>query len=263
MSQQDWTALVLAGQRPGETAFADAHGVATKALIPVAGQPMLERVVRTLLQSAPVNRIVILAQDPQVLLAGSLAWMNQDERIATATSGDGISSSIARIAGSSQAPFPLLVTTADHALLDPAMIDAFIGSVDDADAAFAVVERKVVEAAHPETKRTWLRFSDGDLTGANLFALRTVSARKALAIWASVEKDRKKAVKLMLSFGPMLALRALTRTISLDAALLRIGRRIGVTLRAIRLPFADAAVDVDKEADLVLAERILAGRGTQ
>jgi len=64
----------------------------------------------------------------------------------------------------------------------------------------------------------------------------------------------------MLSFGPILALRAITRTISLDAALLQVGRRVGMTVRAVRLPFADAAVDVDKEADLLLANRILAER---
>ena len=94
MSQGGWTALVLAGQRPGETSFAESHGAATKALIPVAGEPMLARVVRTLLQSPPVDRILILAQDPEMLCAGSPPWIVADERIATAQSGDGISTSI-------------------------------------------------------------------------------------------------------------------------------------------------------------------------
>ena len=261
MSNGSWTAVVLAGERPGETGFADAHGVASKALIPVAGEPMLARVLRTLLESEPVGRILILAQHPEILLHGSLAWVNDEERIATAPSGDGISTSIAAIAGGRQAPFPFLVTTADHALLSRAMIETFIDRVGEVDAAFAVVERTVVDGVYPETKRTWLRFSDGDVTGANLFALRTEAARKGLEIWASVEKDRKKAVKLMLSFGPILALRALTRTISLDAAMMRIGQRVAMRVRAVRLPFADAAVDVDKEADLILANRILAERG--
>ena len=261
MSDGRWTAVVLAGERPGETAFADAHGVASKALIPVAGEPMLVRVVQTLLESAPVGRILILAQRPERLLRGTLAWMSDDERIAAVASGDGISTSIAEIAGSPQAPFPFLVTTADHALLSRPMIETFVDRVGESDAAFAVVERGVVEAVYPETKRTWLRFSDGDVTGANLFALRTEAARKGLEIWASVEKDRKKAVKLMLSFGPILALRALTRTISLDAVLTRIGQRVGMTVRAVRLPFAEAAIDVDKEADLLLANRIFAERG--
>ena len=126
--------------------------------------------------------------------------------------------------------------------------------------AVGLVERRTIEAVHPETRRTWLRFSDGDYSGANLFALRTPAAQRALDIWASVEQDRKKAARLMLHFGPWLALRALTRTISLDSALAKAARRAGLTVQAVRLPVAEAAIDVDKEADLELAERILKAR---
>jgi GTP:adenosylcobinamide-phosphate guanylyltransferase len=260
MSASPWTAIVLAGNRPGESGFADAHGVSTKALIPVAGEPMLARVVRTLLATPEIGQILILAQNADSLLEGALGWIKEDPRIRTAASGQGISTSIAAVAGTPAAPFPILVTTADHALLTPAMIEAFLAQAQEADAAFALVERRTIEAAVPETRRTWLKFSDGHYSGANLFALRTQASHKGLAIWSSVEKDRKKAVRLMLSFGPLLALRALTRTISLDAAIGRIGTRAGLRLKAVRLPFAEAAIDVDKEADLLLAERLLSRR---
>ena len=255
-----WTAILLAGQRPGENDFAEAHGTKWKALIPVGGEAMLGRVVRVLLQAAPIGRIVILAQDPPSLMTGELAWMAAEPRIAAAVSGDGISRSIAAIAGSAAAPFPLLLATADHALLTGAMVEAFLDGAGESDAAVALVERGVVEAAYPETRRTWLRFSDGDYSGANLFALRTAEARKGLEMWAEVERDRKKALRLLMSFGPLLALRALTRTISLDRALAIAGRRAGFAVRAVRLPFAEAAIDVDKPADLALAEHILAAR---
>jgi CTP:molybdopterin cytidylyltransferase MocA len=255
-----WTAIVLAGQRPGENAFAEAHGVMFKALIPVLGTPMIERVLRTLLSSRLIGKIVILGQDPEALLPPLAAEVRGDPRVTIRKSGDGISTSIAAIAGGPVAPFPLLVTTADHPLLTPGVVETFLGQAGDADAAFAVVDRQTVEAVLPQTRRTWLRFGDGDFSGANLFALRTPAAHKGLALWSEVEKDRKKAVKLMLSFGPVLALRALTRTISIDRALEKVGRRVGFAVRAVKLPFAEAAVDVDREADLVLAEQILAGR---
>ena len=255
-----WTAILLAGERPGENQFAAAHGVGFKALIPVGGEPMLDRTLRTLISTDGIARIVVLAQRPDALLAAASAELREDSRIATAPGGDGISSSIAAIAGGPAAPFPLLVTTADHALLTPAMVESFLARTEDVDVALALVERSLVEASFPATRRTWLRFSDGDYSGANLFALRTPASHEALAMWSSVEKDRKKAARLMISFGPLLALRALTRTISLDDALKRAGGRVGLTVRAVRLPFAEAAVDVDKEADLELAETILAAR---
>lgn len=255
-----WTAILLAGQRPGENGFAEAHGVAAKALIPVGGEPMLGRVARTLLQVEQIERLVVLAQEPQRLLSGSLAWMAAEPRIGTAAGGEGISSSIKTVAGTAAAPLPLLIVTADHALLTAEMVASFLDGAAGADVAVAVVERATVEAAHPETRRTWLRFGDGDFSGANLFALGTPAASRALDVWSEVERDRKKAVRLLFHFGPLLALRALTRTIGFDAALAKAGRRLGLTVKAVRLPFAEAAIDVDKPADLELAEQILAAR---
>ena len=37
----------------------------------------------------------------------------------------------------------------------------------------------------------------------------------------------------------------------------RLGRRIGATLAAVEMPFAEAAIDVDKPEDRALVERIL------
>lgn len=256
----DWTAILLAGQRPGEDDFPARYGVAAKALIPVGGEPMLGRVARTLLASPSVGRILILAQQPDALLKGELAWMADEPRIGAAASGAGISSSIGAVAGSAAAPFPLLVTTADHALLTPEMVETFLAGAAGADVAFALVERALVEQVHPETRRTWLRLGDGDYSGANLFALASPASREALAFWSRVEKDRKKALRLIAYFGPWLLLRALTRTISLDRALAKIGRRMGLALAAVRLPFPEAAIDVDKPADVELAEKILAVR---
>ncbi len=221
---------------------------------------MLGRVARTLLACPSVKRILVLAQDPASLLGGSLAWMAEEARIDTAEAGDGISTSIRKVAGSETARWPVLVVTADHALLTPDMVELFLAGSAGADASFATVERKVVEAAYPETKRTWIKFSDGHYTGANLFALTTPEARKGLDIWANVEQDRKKSLKLLMFFGPLLALRALTRTISLGGAVNMIGKKAGFTIRPVKLPIAEAAIDVDKPADLELVEEILSRR---
>ena len=260
-SNPEWTAIILAGQRPGENAFAQSHGVAAKALIPVCGVPMLGRVARTILDCPSVARVAILAQDPQLLAQGDLQWLASEPRISFAIAADGISTSLLACAGGPVAPWPVLVVTADHVLLEPFMVEQFIDQVGNADAAFAVVDRRVVEARYPQTKRTWMRFSDGDFTGANLFALRGPASRAALSIWSEVERDRKKAMRLMMYFGPLLALRAFTRTISLDRALAKVAAKVGLDVAAVRLPFADAAVDVDKPQDLELASEVLRKRG--
>lgn len=260
MKQGEWTAIILAGRRPGEDAFALGYGVTAKALIRVGGEAMLGRVAKTLLAVPAIGRIVVLAQEAEALFAGDLAWLGADSRVSTAIAGEGISLSIAAIAGSERAPYPLLIATADHPLLCPRMVEAFIAGAVGADAAFAVVDRATVEAIYPETRRTWLKFSDGGFTGANLFALTTPAAKDLLAFWAKAETDRKKALRILSVFGPMIFLRALTRTIAMDKAVAKVGVKAGLRLRAVRLPFAEAAIDVDKPADHALAERILARR---
>ncbi|MGZ8287071.1 MAG: nucleotidyltransferase family protein [Allosphingosinicella sp.] len=256
----EWTAIVLAGRRPGENGFAASHGVSAKALIRAGGEPMLGRVARALLSSPSVRRVVILAQEPESLLNGELEWMATDPRIATAQSGDGISASVGRLAGTDAAPYPVLVTTADHALLQPEMVETFIAGAAGVDVAFAMVERKTVEKAHPDTKRTWLKAANGHFSGANLFALLTPESTRGTEFWARAEKDRKRTLKLLTFLGLGTFLRAVTRTISLEAAAERAGRKAGFRLKAVLLPFAEAAIDVDKPSDLELAERILAAR---
>lgn len=253
-----WTAIILAGQRPGPDPLASHFGGEWKALVKVAGEPMLTHVVRTLRTVPAIARIIVLAQDtermqPAVDAGGGAIIL---------PSGAGISASIRSVAGTDAAPWPLFVTTADHVLLTRAMVEEFLSGADatTADVAVGMVEHAVMVAQFLDARRTWLRFSDGAWSGANLFALTNARANAALDLWAEAEQDRKKPLKLFLHFGLGLAIRALTRTIGLGDALARAGRRLGLT--ACLIPMSDpvAAIDVDKVSDHEQAEAILAAR---
>ena len=249
------TALLLAGRRPGVDPLAATRGGTLKALIPVAGTPMVARVAATLLASE-VGQVCVMTQDVDPIAA----VLPDDPRIAFLQSGSGIASSIAAALKSGAAPFPLFVTTADHALLRPETIAEFLRGARGADVAVGVVERAVVQSRFPQSKRTWLRFRGGDWTGANLFYFASPAALPVIETWASVEQDRKKGWKLIAKFGVGLLLRALTRTITLNDAVAKAGRRMGANVRMVGLSDPLAAVDVDKVSDLELAEAVLEGR---
>jgi len=256
-----WTALLLAGQRPGVDPLAQAFGETWKAQVRVGGEAMLSRVARTLLAAPSIGRVVVVAQAPEALFTGDCAWLADAPRVSTAISSSGIATSVAAIAGGEDAPWPVLVTTADHPLLTVAMIEDAIAGAGNADVGVGVVARRALLAAYPGNKRTWLNFADDGYTGANLFALTGERARKALLAWSEVERDRKKALKLIWHFGPWLALRALTRTITLAGAMRIAGRRLGFSAVPVSLAQAEAGIDVDKPSDHALAEAILAKRG--
>jgi GTP:adenosylcobinamide-phosphate guanylyltransferase len=255
-----WTAIILAGQRPEGDPMAAYCNVQYKALIPIHGQTMLERVARALLASPHVGKIVIMAQSPEALKAGLNADLAEHDGIAFVESSDGIATSIHGVIGTDIAPWPVLVTTADNALLTGEIIDHFFQAHGGQDVAVAVVERRTMLSAYPDARRTWLKFRGGAYSGANLFALHNAAAKPAVALWSAVEKDRKKGWKIFAHFGPWLLLRALSRTISFKDAMAEAGQRMALRAEPIILPIAEAAIDVDKPSDLELVTGILERR---
>ena len=258
----EWTAIVLAGERPDGDPLARELGVPAKALIEIGGKTMLSRVLQALLDSPKIKRVLVLAQQiDQIAVSGPSDVLN-DPRVDTARSGNGIATSIEAVIGTRQAPWPVLVTTADNALLTSERVDDFLTQSEGADVAVGLGERSIVEQDFPDTKRTWLKFSDGHFSGANLFALTTERCLPALRHWQAVEQDRKKGLKLIASFGPILLLRVLTRTIGLKDGLAKSGKKMGFDAKTVVLD-AEAPIDVDKNDDLELVERILAQRPTK
>jgi hypothetical protein len=144
-------------------------------------------------------------------------------------------------------------------LLDAAMIDQFCAEADGVDLAIGVVTKSALEKRLPQSRRTWLGFRRGHYTGANLFAFGGPKALKAVELWRSVEQDRKKGWRLLLALG-WPGLLGLLRLRTLDQTLAAMGRRLGLTLRAVRLADPLAAVDVDKPQDHELVESILNSR---
>jgi GTP:adenosylcobinamide-phosphate guanylyltransferase len=251
-----WTAIVLAGSRPGEDAFAQAHGTDLKALIPVGGEPMVRRPVMALLASGRIGSVRVLAQQPERIEA----VLPADPRLTVDLSGPTIAATLEGICNDPAVQWPVLVTTADHALLDAAMIDNFCERAASADIAIAVVERRALRHRLPATRRTWLHFKGGAYSGANLFLLKSPRVASAIALWRSVEQDRKKGWRLMWALGPALFLGAALRLLTLDQALQRIGRKLRLDVRAVEMADPLAAVDVDKSGDLRLVEILLADR---
>lgn len=261
-ASEGWTALVLAGQRPGVDRLAAHFGREAKALIPVAGEPMLARVLRALADTPQIARIIVLAQDAPALLEDpSLAWTRDDARITARVSGRTISGSVLAAVKDPAVGLPVLVTTADNVMLTPATIAEFVNGAGQSDVSVAFVERGTLEAAVGPNKRTWLTFRDGAFTGANLFALNGPGSLLALKFWEKVEADRKSVLRLAAHFGPVLMARLLLRKMDLRAALGAAGAKLGASAAPVLLSDGRMGVDVDKPEDHALAEQLLDAGG--
>lgn len=259
-----WAALVLAADRHAEDAVAAAAGVRCKALAPVGGMPMLQRVLEALTASSRIDRITLVGP-PRPLLQGQpvLEQMIDDGRIGWLPAADSPSASTLRGLEAQPAHGPVLVTTADHALLHPRLVDFFVraAGASDCDLVVGVARLDTVLARFPGTRRTAIRLRDGPFCGCNLFAFVTTEGHQLAQFWRRVEAQRKRPWRLVVgALGWAAVFRYLAGRLTLEQALARLSKRLGVRLGAVVLPFAEAAVDVDSPADHALVEAVLAAQ---
>ena len=249
-ADRGFSALILAGSRGGVDPVAAYAGVSHKALIELDGQTLLARVAQAL-REAGATQIAVSVSDDSVRAAATALGLT----VLTAASGP--SHSVRD--GIEALGTPLLVTTADHALLDPEWVIRFLADVPaNADVAALLARQDVIEAAAPGTKRTYLRFADGAWSGCNLFHFATPRSVAALDLWAQVEADRKRPWRIVRRLGVGTLLRYMSGRLTLVAALAHLGRLAGLNAAAVASPFGLAAVDVDKPADLDLVRDLIA-----
>lgn len=256
--RRTFAAVVLAGDRRADDPLLQAGGVASKALLPVAGTPMVLRVLASLAASTQVSSRLLcgppaeaLSQLPELanrVATGEVGWIAGE---------DSPSRSAGRALAAVPAEQPLLLTTADHALLSPAMVDYFCdrARASNAQVVVGLAPYPQVADAFPGVRRTVLRLDQG-YCGCNLFAFLTPESRRATHYWQQLENQRKQPLKMLANVGWWAALRYALGWLDLDDALALLSQRLGVRVGAVLMPFPEAAVDVDTVADWHFVESL-------
>jgi hypothetical protein len=223
---------------------------------------MLVHVICALLESRPVRRAVVSIEDPSLVQTiPEMRDLLDSGAVQIVRAAASPSASVRALLDEVPGAVPLIVTTADHPLLTPAMIEYFWDSIPlDVDVAAAVVGEDVLLHACPGSVRTYIRFRDCAVTGANLFAFVTGRSARAVSFWAKVERHRKSPIQMVRVLGLKATLRFLLRRMPLSEALARFSLETGIAAAAVTMPFAEAGIDVDKPSDLALAEAIRARR---
>jgi GTP:adenosylcobinamide-phosphate guanylyltransferase len=254
-----WSALVLAAGRGPDDPMARAFGVSHKCLVEVAGTPMLARVLATLRAHPAIARIAVSIED-EALVEQAIGPL--PEGVFVIPSRSNAAASAAAVLESGALAHPVLLTTADHVLLDAAMLDHFFAQSTalSADLTVGLARAETILAAYPETRRTFLRFGPDRVSGCNLFGLMTPQALRAITFWQSVEHSRKRPWRLVGAFGAGPLIRYGLGRLDLETAFRLGSQRLGLDARPVIMPFAEAAIDVDKPDDKALCENFLQAR---
>ncbi len=257
--EKSYACVVLAGERPGGSAFSRELGLAASVLVDVAGKSSLARVIGTLESSPSVSGGVLCGPEKTVCdrapEIGDILRESSFEWIPPRTGP-----SASALAGIEKlGRFPVLLTAGDHALLTPGIVEDFCSRAcrQDADVVFGLAPYARVREAYPESKRTVLRFSDGSWCGTNLFAVLTPEGKAGPAFWRSLEADRKRPWRMARKIGPGLILKYFLGKLTLASVLEALSRAMGCRVGCVIIENPRVAVDVDSVADRDLAEKIL------
>ena len=165
------TALVMAGKRSGLLdPLAAKAGVSQKAVVPVAGVPMVERVVRAVAQCEQIGAIRLVAHEPDEIAAlPAVAALMKEGRLSFAEGKFNIVDSV--FSGAEGIDFPMIITTADNCLVTAKGYSEFIAKCIDAKAgaAAALARKEDVLAVDPVGQKRFYQFSDGAFSNCNLY----------------------------------------------------------------------------------------------
>lgn len=253
-----FSAVVLAGERGPGDPLAQAAACPSKVLVPVGGTPVILRAMAALDEATSIDQRLLIGPTDDTLAASAplgrhLTEHDWQRRLPAD------SPAASALLGLQASPQPTLVTTADHGLLRPEMVDYFCTEARRTGADLVIGFTRYGEVMHafPEGRRTGWRFSDGRFCGSNLYAFLTPAAFDVARFWRRVEQDRKKPWRVVSALGPATLVRFLLRRMSLPQALAALSEKTGATIDAVILPFPEAAVDVDSIADWHLVNRWL------
>lgn len=249
--------IVLAAQRKGVVNdLAQRFGVSHKCLVPLGGRPLIAHVVDTLAGYSPALDIVVSVEtDAFDRIAPALP-----PGVRCIAAADNLADSV--LAAAAGHDGPLLITTADHALLDPASLTAVLRALRHADVAIAMAPRDAVLAAHPEGQRRFYRFRDDAFSNCNLYGIAMPAALHAAEIFRGGGQFAKKASRIIDAFGLLNLVFLRFRLLTLQQAMARISARIRLPIAPVVLTDGSQAIDVDNDRTYRIVEELLEGRRT-
>lgn len=251
-------AIVTAGgiPRPEDPLYTYSNGD-SKALIDVAGKPMIQWVLDALGGAKRVKNVIIVGLSPKsgVTCKKPMYFVsNQGRMLANIVTG------INKALEINKKNQYVLVVSSDIPALKSEMVDWLVDTCMETkdDLYYGVCPREVMEARFPESKRTWTHLKDMDVCGADINITHVRMATEHLDMWEQLIGTRKSPLRQagIIGLGTLFAL--FTRRLTLEDAVTRVCDRIGIKGRAIVWPYAEPCMDVDKPSQLELLRADLA-----
>ena len=223
----------------------------SKALVDVAGKPMVQWVLDALGASKRVDNVIIVGLSPKsgVTCKKPVHYVsNQGRMLANIVAGFKKALQI-----NPKAEY-MLVVSSDIPGIKPEMVDWLVETcmTTREDIYYGVIPREVMEKRYPGSKRTYTKLKDLQLCGADMHIAHVRMATEHLDMWEELIGNRKSPFKqaATIGFGTLFLL--LLGRLTLEETVERVTKRISITGRPIVWKHAEPGMDVDKPHQLEL-----------
>lgn len=264
-------AVITAGGRiSGE--FATVTGTPIKALIPMEGKPLVQRVLEALRDSGRVAGPVIIVGPERELqsalaAAGSGGLSNQICYFVPEgqTGPENMVRGLSAIPESGEHDWALLCTCDLPFLTGEALCWLLDNAPEDADIVFPIATKGEYEAAFPGTPGTYMGVEGEHYTGGSIFLVRPSAISKNQALIERIFAARKDVFSLARLGGFGLIVRLLTGTLTVEYVEARVSQLTGCRCRVVRHAPPSLAADIDTMEDYRFAsgQRQMTTEGTR
>ena len=237
--------IILAGGGAEEGPLAELTHGKPKSMLEIAGKPMVQWVLDAINHAPSINNVALIGLDDS-------SQLNCNKPMITLPDLGSLMANIQQGAQTFQDLHPqeshILSISADIPAITSEIIEAMIKEYAGFkyDIYYSVVERQEMEKRFPGSKRTYIKVKDGEVCGGDLNCYSKRAALDPKAIWKDLIRLRKSPLKQTAMIGLDTLMLLLLRQLTLDEAADRVCRRLGITGKALRVPFAEIGMDVDK-----------------
>jgi len=251
-------AIITAGgiPQPGDRLYAFSNGN-SKALIDVAGKPMVQWILDALSDSKKVDNVIVIGLTPKSGLTCKkpLHYIsNQGRMLANIVAGVNKSIELNK-----KTEYVLLVSS-DIPALKGEMVDWLVDNAMQTreDIYYGICPRDVMEARYPASNRTYTKLKDMEVCGADINVIHVSMATEHLDTWEQLIGNRKSPLRQAAVVGWDTLFQLFTRQITLQELADKACQRIGIKGRIIIWSQAEPCMDVDKPHQLEIMREDLA-----
>ncbi len=254
-------AVVTAGgiPQPSDPLYALTQG-RNKALLPIAGKPMLQWALDALSGAATIDYVVIIglpADAHTFTCAKPLHYLpNHGSLIGNVEAG------VKAVLAENAARRHVLLVSSDIPTITPAIVDWTVTTAleTDHEACYSLISQADMERRFPGSHRSFFKLKEGRFCGGDMTLIQTALVNSYSPAWNTIVDSRKNVLKQagLIGFGTLLRL-ALGQ-LSIAGAIAAAHDRLHIRGRVLRCPYAEAGMDVDKPHQFELVQRDLLAR---